>query len=137
MASEAGDSMPVVLSGVEREVFGANAMLEQLDLHPDSAKAARIYSGDFLNVTQGGDVRGKDERLSTLLSSEPRYERIVDSDVRIRAVGDAALVTGRSLVRVQSHGETRQGSVRFLRLFVHRGGAWAIVAQQVTGVAAH
>jgi ketosteroid isomerase-like protein len=101
-------------------------------LRPDSAVLARTYADDFLNVTRDGDLRGKADRLHSLLSGEPRYERILDDDVRVRVFGDAALVTGRSLVRVRARGEIHEGPVRFARVFVRREGEWQLVMQQLT-----
>lgn len=121
-------------TSAEAAVMAANRRIDSLDLAPDSIALTRVYGEDFLNITQGAEVRGRAERMRTLLSSEPRYEHIDTDDVRAHVVGDAALVTGRSLVRVRARGAVRQGPIRFARIFVRRGDAWELVFQQLTRV---
>ncbi len=127
-----GNRRHPIPSAREVEVLAANSRIESIDLQPDSAAAVLAYADDFLNITANGDVRSKSERLKTLLSREPAYERIQDSDLRVRAFADAALVSGRSLVRVRLRGAVREGAVRFARVFVRRDGEWRLVFQQLT-----
>jgi ketosteroid isomerase-like protein len=66
---------------------------------------------------------------------ELRFEAMAFDDVRVRACGDAAVVTGRAVVRGQSPQGPIAGAFRYTRVHVRRDGAWQLVAFQGTPLA--
>jgi ketosteroid isomerase-like protein len=53
-------------------------------------------------------------------------------DVRVRAFGETAVVTGRTHGRGEYGGVPYDVTIRFTDVFVHRAGRWQAVASQAT-----
>lgn len=93
---------------------------------------------DGLNYTHS-DARSqtKAEFINSIKAGELAYLSMQHRDVLARVYGDAAVVTGKSTVRVQSprgQGEIRQLEICFISVFAKQQGRWRQVAWQSTRI---
>jgi ketosteroid isomerase-like protein len=84
---------------------------------------------DDWSVTDGaGRVLTKPQLLAeTFGSADRRIEAMAIDDVRVRFVGEVAIVTGRTRATGSYRGESGTVTLRFTDLFTRRGGRWQIV----------
>lgn len=78
-----------------------------------------------------GQVITRDEAIRSCKAPEVKIDTMVSDDLAVRAYGEAAVVTGRTLAT--AGGQTVV--LRFTDLFIRRGGKWLAVASQATRIA--
>jgi ketosteroid isomerase-like protein len=64
-----------------------------------------------------------------------KVEKVELADVKMRVLGDTAVVTGRALARVKVQTQAIVENVRFTRIYQRRGDGWRMVAGQGTRLA--
>lgn len=76
-------------------------------LQGDTAALDRICADDLIYTHSDGTVETKAKWIESIRSGKQRYERFDRDDVQVHVYGGAAVVTGRSQVKVFSgtHGE--------------------------------
>jgi hypothetical protein len=97
----------------------------------DADRFAAILAPDFLCSTPDGTLLDRDAFLAKTRST-PRLQRMDIDDVRIRVIGDAAIVHGRTSYVL---GDGRQGAGRYTDVWALRDGEWVAVAAHVTRLA--
>jgi uncharacterized protein (TIGR02246 family) len=121
---------------VEKELRALVQQEFNADVSYDAAAFDRLLADDAIITFEHGDVATKAD-IVKLLSAAGREEHpseiAVLEDLRVRAYGDAAVVTGRATVSGKT---TRKivKRVRFTYVFVRRQGHWQIVALQLTPI---
>ena len=106
-------------------------------LKKDTALLARIVADDYTGVTSRSIVETKVDALSSLNDKTSTITACVDSNVKVRLYGDAAVVTGLA---------TRSGTFKgapfkdrqflWMDIFIRKDGRWQCVASQSTVIAA-
>ena len=95
--------------------------------------ALRLLLADSLSYTHtDGEQQSKGQFLETLGSGTLRYDSIGPQGRGVRVVGDVAVVTGRSAMRLKAQGQVRAFAIRYLAVYQHRGGGWQLLAWQST-----
>ena len=103
----------------------------------DSTILGRILADDYTGVGSRGAPETKSEALAALKDMTSSVDTCVDTNVKVRVYGDAAVVTG-----LATRGGTNKGVAfkdrQFLwtDTFVRRDGRWQCVASQSTVIAA-
>jgi ketosteroid isomerase-like protein len=82
-----------------------------------------------------GRVLTKAQVMQEFGSGERRIESGSVDDLRVRAFGDFAIVSGRSVLSVSYKGRRASVVQRFTDVFAERGGRWQAVTSQGTQVA--
>ena len=106
------------------------------DLKQDGAILGRILASDFTSVDSRGTTDTKESYLVSYKDKTSTTTACVNSNMKARVFGDAAVVTG----TVTSSG-TRKGvafkdrQVLFTDTYIRRDGRWQCVASQGTVVA--
>jgi hypothetical protein len=92
----------------------------------------QLLASDLVYTHSTAKVDTKTSYLEPLLSGRTRYQSLEPEDVRIRAYGTAAVVTGvlRSVALVS--GKESRTNMRFTNVWVQRSGRWQMVAWQST-----
>jgi hypothetical protein len=67
-------------------------------------------------------------------AGEHRYAEYRSDDIRVRAYGEAAVVTAR-VTRSSLSDPQNFGQFRHIRVFIRQRGRWRLVATQVTPIA--
>ena len=125
-------------SKAEPEVLQVEQARVRAVTQPDAAALERLLADDLSYVHSNAWAQTKKEFLASIQSGELAYLAMDHSDVAVRVHGDAAVLTGRSAVRVQTprgSGKIRSLDIRFTTVYVKQGGRWRQVAWQSTRVA--
>jgi len=101
----------------------------------DAAALGRLWADDLTFITPGGAVQTKAQRLADIQSGATKFETLEATDRTFRVYGDAAVMTTLTTVKGQYSGQEASGQYRVTQVYVRRGGAWQIVAIQMTRAA--
>ncbi len=85
----------------------------------------KLLDPSFVRINRFGRVLGPDD--TTALSPSPGFEL---EDYTVRYFGDAAITNGREQF------DTASNPLRFTRVWVHEGGRWLNLAEQLTAISA-
>lgn len=102
----------------------------------DAAALDQLLAADFIMITSYGRVVTRDQLLERHRS--PGYflklRSFKSDDVKVRIIGDVAVVTGQASVDVEAS-DLRVGSaVRFTRAYVRTDGRWRLSVHQATRI---
>ncbi len=101
----------------------------------DTKTLDEFLSDDFVSINPNGDIGSKSQDLKDLKDGTIDFVSIDPSEVKVRVYGDAAVVTGRSRVKLKYKGHDIDDLVRTTEVFARRGGKWQCVLGQVTRIA--
>ena len=104
-------------------------------LHGDTAALDRICADDLIYTHSDGTVETKAQWIESIKSGNQRYETFNRDNVQVRVYGSAAVVTGRSQVKIFSGGQEKSFQIRFAAMYAKLRGAWRLVAWQSTRIA--
>jgi ketosteroid isomerase-like protein len=122
------DSTAAVLADIEQR-------LTRLILAGDQAAYSAYLTDDWSVINTDGQILTKEQVLRDMfVTGARRIEAIAVDDVRVRPLGDVAIVTGRTVASGTVRGEKVTATLRFTDVFVRRGGRWQIAASQGTRV---
>ena len=88
------------------------------------------WTDDAIYVHMSGGVDNREEFIERLRSKATVYNSRQTRDVVIRQYGDAAIVTGASLINIVVKGTERELDTRFTRVYVREGGRWLLASNQ-------
>ena len=92
-----------------------------------------IVADDWSVIHMDGSIIPKAAALATCRAAEAKIDAFTIDELSVRPYGDAAVVTGRTVVSVGGpHPQTVR--LRFTDVFVRRAGRWQVVASQATGI---
>ena len=92
-----------------------------------------VLADDWSVTDLTGRVLTKEEVLREAFSSDERQvASMTIDDIRVRAFGDWAIVTGRTLAAGEYQGSMVEVKLRFTDVFVMRNGRWQAVSSQAT-----
>jgi hypothetical protein len=129
-------AVPVLLAIQAKDVDFAQVeqQLARAWVESDRATIDRIIASDWTTTTITGQVLTRAEVMADFFRNgkSPIGAMIID-DVRVRLLGEVAVVTGRTVARAV--GSQEEVVLRFTDVFVFRDGRWQIVASQGTRTA--
>ena len=125
---------PKQASGTTSELTLIEHRLVKAWLDGDRAAVDSILAADWSVIDLTGRVLTKVQVMQELGSGERRIESGSVDDLSVRAFGDFAIVTGRSVLSGSYKGQRASVVQRFTDVFVRRGGRWQAVASQGTQV---
>jgi Domain of unknown function (DUF4440) len=91
----------------------------------DERAFGKLLDPSFVRINRFGRVLGPDDAAA--LAHTPGFEL---EDYTVRYFGDAAITTGRERL------DTASNPLRFTRVWVHEGGQWLNLAEQITSISA-
>lgn len=115
------------LSQIEQRL--ANAVVER-DLQTYSS----LLAPDWTTIDLAGRVLTKSQVMEELASKERRIESATIDEIRVRELGEVAVVTGRTTATGSYQGQRATVELRFTDVFVRRDGRWQVVASQGTQI---
>jgi hypothetical protein len=105
-------------------------------LKKDAALQGRILADDYTNVTRRGTTESKADALAGLKDNTSTVTTCLDRNLKARAYGNAAVVTGLSTRSGTYKGATfADVQALWTDTFVMKGGRWQCVASQQTLIA--
>ena len=101
----------------------------------DTAALDRILAADWVVTNFDGQLETKAQRLAAVKSGERKLETATINEMKVRLLGDVAIVHGLSTVKASLKGKDVSGRYRWTDVFAKRGGRWLAVTTQSTKVA--
>ena len=124
----AQDSMQTRVLVIDDQRFAAM-------VRADTAALRSILAADLAYTHTTGEKQDRPGFLHSIGSGELRYKRIDPTERTVRFVGsDAAVITGRSNMEVESRGQIRTFAIRYVAVYEHSHGGWQMVAWQSTRI---
>lgn len=103
-------------------------------LKKDVAAFGRIFADDAVLIPPDGTTQTKSQLVADVKSGDLVFESSEMSDMKVRAYGDAAVVTYVTNDKGKYKGQDISGHYRWTDVFVRSGGTWQIVAGQGTPI---
>ena len=101
-------------------------------LRGDKQTFDRIVADDFTRIDESGKLATKaDERMLVEAPSASLKASLTNDDMQVRVYGNAAIVTGRIVSKVQ---DTLSFQSRFTDTFLKREGRWQVVARHYSRI---
>jgi ketosteroid isomerase-like protein len=99
----------------------------------DVAALEELLAEDFMATSSRAEMRDRAAEVADVKGSPDFVLEAFDlDDMKVRSYGDAAVATGRSILKVKYRGQSNTSEFRFTRVYVRRNGKWQVVAQQLT-----
>ena len=132
LAAGAG-SLPAASPAVEAAILDLEQQRVQAMLRGDVQALSRILADDLTYTHSSGTVDTKASFLDAISSGQLKYKAFDRSDLRVRAYGNAAVVTGRAAVQVDVAQKPSSPTILFTDVYVRQPeGRWQMVAWQST-----
>ena len=121
-------------SKAEREVLKLNKEYEEGIARRDASVHERLFAADYTYTPGNGNFMDRVEHMNFTKNGGVVVKSLRSEDVRARLYGDTAVVTGLWIsVDSRPGQEFVERKIRYILVFVRRGGRWQIVAEQRTG----
>lgn len=109
--------------------------LTKLILAGDRDGYGAFLADDWSVINTDGNILTKEQVLREMfVTGQRQIDAIAVDDVKVRPLGDVAIVTGRTIASGKLRGATVTATLRFTDVFARRDGRWQIVASQGTRV---
>ena len=120
----------------ERDLKQLSADIQAAVVKEDLAFLQGVLHEDYVHTRPNGIVWDRTGFLESVKQDEAppnvNYETLTATDVRVRLLGDTAILTGRSGIKSDDAQGTLKGETRWTRVFVRHKGKWKAVAFQAT-----
>ena len=118
----------------EREVLKLNREYEEAIARRDASVHERLFADDYTYTPDNGNIMGRVEHMNFTKKGGLVIESLRSEDVRVRVYDDTVIVTGLFVTTGRLRGkESTERRIRYIRVYIKRGGRWQIVAEQRTG----
>lgn len=99
----------------------------------DTTVLASLWAPEYLSTSAVGHTSSRAEALAAYGSGLVNVDSAVVRELDVRSYGDAAVSVGMLEWAGSAAAQPFRGTVRFLHVWVLSGGAWRLVASQLTG----
>ena len=104
----------------------------------DFATLERLLADDLVYTHSSGNVDSKAAYIDSLRSGKARYLKIAPDDLKVRVVGDLALIHGRGVFTLETNVNGQKGEnplhLSFLDIWQKKNGKWQMIAWQSTRI---
>jgi ketosteroid isomerase-like protein len=121
---------------IQSDVLAADGRFFAALIAADTHALDRLLVDDFVlvDVLRGGEF-SKSELVGALGMGQVRFEGVDASEARVRIYGDAAVVNGRTHMRIRMGENSVEVRSRYTHVFVRQDGEWRFVTAQGTPIA--
>jgi len=119
----------------EQELVTLEAQWSKAGVDHDLAAVDRIVAADWTGQDKSGKVSHKADIIADMKSGKAKSTSMINRDVRVRIMGDVAVVQGGDDEKSMYDGVDTSGYYTWTDVFQKRAGKWVVVASQVTPVA--
>ena len=121
----------------ESDVTAADGQFFTALVDADVQALNQLLVDDFvlIDVMRGAEV-SKSDLVAAIETGQVRFEAIQSAGGRVRLYGDAAIVTGRTEMRMRVGGSSVTVCSRYTHVFVRQENRWRFVSAQGTPIAA-
>ena len=105
------------------------------ELNSDVPAMDRLLSDDFVGITASGQINTKAQQLARLRKHSFALTQLDLSDVKVKIVGQVAIVTSLAEIKGSNDGTPLMGAFRYTRVYQRLpGGAWKITSSEATRI---
>ena len=98
----------------------------------DVQELKRIYSENYLQADENGNLSNRDDLIRNLRSGAVRFASMISTGRRVRLLGGGvAVVHGSEEDKVERHGKQATVHYVYMDVVLKREGKWQIVASQL------
>jgi ketosteroid isomerase-like protein len=117
------------------EILALERQWRTAQLSNDVAAMDKLLSDDYLGITSTGDVLTKTQQLDRMRTRALSVTNLDFSDIKIKLVGQIAIVTSLAHVQGVSDNHSLDGSYRYTRIYQHLPtGSWKITNFEITRI---
>jgi hypothetical protein len=103
-------------------------------LKADTNSLDKLLADDYTAIHSDGKLYTKAQEIEYVKSGVLKYETVDVKDMKIRAYGKTAVVTGLVFFKGSINGNPYSGTNRPTRVWMKQNGTWKCVSYQVTRV---
>jgi hypothetical protein len=111
---------------IEQELRDLGKDWAAAELSGDTDSLSQLLSDAFVGTSSRGFMLSKEEWLDRHRSGELKHEAFAWSDQNVRVYEDAALVTGREIVKGRYRDRDVDGEFHATQVFVCQDGRWML-----------
>ena len=127
-----GSALAADTSEVEKLLLSLDQKRVDAQVQRDFEVLESVLADDLTYVHASGAPQTKGEFIGDLKSGKRLYKSVKYSDVKVRVLGDAAVLTGQSAITVVNDAKEHDLSLRVTEVYANRNGRWQLVAYQAT-----
>jgi ketosteroid isomerase-like protein len=106
-------------------------------LNGDAEAMDRLLSDDYIGITMSGQIVTKTQQLDRMGTRTLSLSKIDIDDVKVKLIGQTAVVTSRADVEGTNDGQSMHGIYRYTRVYTRTpSGTWKITNFEATRVGA-
>lgn len=132
--ARADDKAPTKDDKGTAEVLKADNAFTEAIAKGDAKAFDGMTSDDYVLTSSLGSVWDKAKNLEALKGGNLAFDKIDNEEQKAHMYGDVAVVTGLSKIKGKYKDRAFDDSYRWTRVWVHHGGAWTCVAEQMSRV---
>lgn len=115
------------------QIIALERQWRQAALTSDIPAMDKLLSDDYLGITANGEVLTKTQQLDHMRDRRLVITQLQTSELKIKLVGNIAIVTSLAQVEGTSDGEPLHGAYRYTRVYQRMpGGIWKVTSFEVT-----
>jgi ketosteroid isomerase-like protein len=115
------------------QIIALEQQWRQAALADDVPTMDKLLSDDYLGITATGEVLTKTQQLDRMRERKLVITSLKTSEVKIKLVGNIAIVTSLALVEGSDNDEPLHGAFRYTRVYQRlSGGIWKVTSFEVT-----
>jgi len=118
--------------GAEQELIKLENGWLQAFFKADIAFADRFLADDYIGTDEHGNMRTKAQEIEGIKAGAQLSTSGVQDNIKVRVFGDAAVVTGRNIMKGVFKGKPYSSPYLWTDTFIRRGGRWQCVASHVS-----
>jgi ketosteroid isomerase-like protein len=100
----------------------------------DTKRLTEVLTEDFTLTDADGTVTTRAQEIASVETGAVRYEIFENHDMKVRAYGDSAVVTGRTTVKGTAGTSAFAAEFQFTDAIVRRDGRWRFAASHISRV---
>jgi ketosteroid isomerase-like protein len=116
------------------ELIKLEADWSKASVAKDAATITRIIAPDWVGQGQDGTPNTRDKVLADMKSGKDVATSMTNHDVKVRIIGDIAIVQGADDEKSTHEGKDSSGTYTWTDVFQRRGGHWVAIASQSTPI---
>jgi ketosteroid isomerase-like protein len=115
------------------QIVALERQWQKAALSDDVATMDKLLSDDYLGITASGVVLTKSQQLDRMRERKFTLTKLDPSEVKIKLIGNIAIVTSLAQVEGTTGDESLHGAYRYTRVYQRMsGGVWKVTNFEVT-----
>jgi uncharacterized protein (TIGR02246 family) len=139
-ASNPENRVGATTAGVQNEAATEQEVRNKLDewikaiMQQDRAALNRLATDDHMYTGFDGSTFSKAANIESLTNPMFHIGTIETEDVKVKTYDNAAIVTGKALLKMTAESGSSESATRFTQTWVRRNGEWQLAAEHTSQI---